>query len=105
MRNLLALVPWYAQPMVAALVRTIFAQPDIASARAQLAKVAEGIRPRFPRAAALLEEAEKDVLASVAFPEEHWRQLHSTDPLERLPKEISHRTDVVGIFPPAGTPS
>jgi putative transposase len=99
MRNLLALVPRDARPMVAALVRTIFAQPDAPSARAQLAKVAEGLKPRFPRAAALLEEAEEDVLAYMAFPQEHGRQLHSTNPLERLHKEIKRRTDVVGIFP------
>jgi putative transposase len=99
MRNLLALVPRDARPMVAALVRTIFAQPDAPSARAQLAKVAEGLKPRFPRAAALLEEAEEDVLTYMAFPQEHWRQLHSTNPLERVHKEIKRRTDVVGIFP------
>jgi len=99
MRNLLSLVPRDAQPMVAALVRTIFAQPDAASARSQLTKVADSLRPRFPRAAVLLEEAEEDVLAYMAFPQEHWRQLHSTNPLERLHKEIKRRTDVVGIFP------
>ena len=99
MRNLLSLVPRDAQPMVAALVRTIFAQPDAASARSQLTRVSEGLRPRFPRAAALLEEAEEDVLAYMAFPQEHWRQLHSTNPLERLNREIKRRTDVVGIFP------
>ena len=99
MRNLLALIARDAQQMVAALVRTIFAQPDAASARSQLAKVAESLRVRFPRAAALLEEAEQDVLAYMAFPQEHRRQLHSTNTLERLNKEIKRRTDVVGIFP------
>ncbi len=98
-RNLLALVPRDTQSMVAALVRTIFAQPDADSARAQLTKVVESLRSRFPRAAALLLEAEEDVLAYMAFPSEHWRQLHSTNPLERLHKEIKRRTDVVGIFP------
>jgi len=99
MRNLLALIARDAQQMVAALVRTIFAQPDAASARSQLAKVAESLMVRFPRAAALLEEAEQDVLAYMAFPQEHRRQLHSTNTLERLNKEIKRRTDVVGIFP------
>ncbi len=99
MRNLLALIARDAQQMVAALVRTIFAQPDAASAKSQLAKVAESLRVRFPRAAALLEEAEQDVLAYMAFPQEHRRQLHSTNTLERLNKEIKRRTDVVGIFP------
>jgi transposase-like protein len=99
MRNLLALISRDAQQMVAALVRTIFAQPDAASASSQLAKVAESLRVRFPRVAALLEEAEEDVLAYMAFPQEHRRQLHSTNTLERLNKEIKRRTDVVGIFP------
>jgi transposase-like protein len=99
MRNLLALISRDAQQMVAALVRTIFAQPDAASASSQLAKVADSLRVRFPRVAALLEEAEEDVLAYMAFPQEHRRQLHSTNTLERLNKEIKRRTDVVGIFP------
>ena len=99
MRNLLVLVSRDAQPMVAALVRTIFFQPDASSARTQLAKVADGLKPRFPRAAALLEEAEEDILAYMAFPQEHWRQIHSTNPLGRLHKEIKRRTNVVGIFP------
>jgi len=99
MRNLLAQVPKSAQEMVAALVRTIFVQPDQPAARVQLAKVAENLQTRFPRAALLLQDAEDDILAYMAFPREHWRQLHSTNPLERLNREISRRTDVVGIFP------
>jgi len=94
MRNLLALVPRDAQPMVAALVRTIFAQPDAASARSQLTKVAEGLRPRFPRAAALLEDVEEDVLAYMAFPQEHWRQLHSTNPLATPWSGFTRRSNV-----------
>jgi len=101
MRNLLAQVPKSAQPMVAALVRTIFAQPDKASAHAQLAAVAANLAGRFPKAAQLLVEAEEDILAYLAFPVEHRRQLHSTNPLERLNREIGRRTDVVGIFPNA----
>lgn len=99
MRNLLAQVPKSAQPMVAALVRTIFAQPDKASAHAQLAAVAANLAGRFPKAAQLLLKAEEDILAYLAFPAEHRRQLHSTNPLERLNREIGRRTDVVGIFP------
>jgi len=99
MRNLLSQVPRSAQQMVAALVRTIFAQPDKAAAHAQLAEVVQRLRPRFPKAAELLCEAEEDVLAYMAFPREHWRQLHSTNPLERLMREIGRRSDVVGIFP------
>ncbi len=99
MRNLLASVPRSAQGAVAAIVRTIFAQPDHASAMAQLHRVADGLRPRFAAAAGLLEEASEDVLAHLHFPEEHRRRLHSTNPLERLHKEVKRRTAVVGIFP------
>ena len=99
MRNLLATVPQGAREAIAAIVRTIFAQPDHASALTQLRKVAEGLRRRFPRAAALLEEAAEDILAYRHLPLEHQRQLHSTNPLERLNKEIKRRSNVVGIFP------
>lgn len=99
MRNVLAHVPKAAQAMVAASIRTVFAQPDQMSARAQLDQVAMGLERRFPRAAEALRGAEEEVLAYMAFPNEHWRQIHSTNPLERLNKEIKRRTDVVGIFP------
>ncbi len=99
LRNLLATVPKSAQEMVAATVRTVFAQPAAASAREQWRKVADSLRAQFPRAAALLDEAEADVLAYTAFPREHWRQIWSNNPLERLNKEVKRRTDVVGIFP------
>ena len=99
MRNLLARVPKHAQPMVAALVRTIFAQPDQPSARQQLEQVARTLERRFRQAAALLREAADDVLAYMAFPPEHWRRIHSTNVLERLNRELARRCDVVGIFP------
>ena len=99
MRNLLATVPRSASGTVAAIVRTIFAQPDHASAMAQLHRVADGLRGKFPAAAELLESAAEDVLAHFHFPEEHRRRLHSTNPLERLHKEVKRRTAVVGIFP------
>ena len=99
MRNLLATVPQGTRETVAAIVRTIFAQPDHASALTQLRKVAEGLRPRFPRAATVLEDAAEDILAYRHCPVEHQRQLHSTNPLERLNKEIKRRSNVVGIFP------
>lgn len=99
MRNLLAYVPRHLQPMVAALVRTVFAQPDLSSAREQLARVVASLERRFPRVAALLREAAPDVLAYMAFPAEHWQKIHSTNPLERLMREIGRRADVVGIFP------
>jgi putative transposase len=98
-RNALALVPKGAQPWVAATIRTAFAQPDAATAREQWRRVADGFRDRFPRLAALLDDAEADVLAYLAFPAEHWRQIWSNNPLERLNKEVKRRTDVVGIFP------
>ena len=98
-RNALALVPKSAAQMVAATIRTVFAQPDPAAAREQWRKVADGCRSRYPRLAALLDEAEADVLAYLAFPPQHWRQLWSNNPLERLNKEVKRRTDVVGIFP------
>src|SRR6266581_4355110 len=98
-RNVLALVPRSAAEMVAATIRTVFAQPDPSGAREQWRKVADGLRARFPRAASLLDEAEEDVLAYLAFPREHWRQIWSNNPLERLNREIKRRSDVVGIFP------
>jgi transposase-like protein len=98
-RNVLATVPKSAAEMVAATIRTVFAQPDAAAARETWRKVADSLRGRFPRAAALLDEAEDDVLAYAAFPREHWRQIWSNNPLERLNREIKRRSDVVGIFP------
>jgi transposase-like protein len=98
-RNLLGLVPKSAAEMVAATVRTVFAQPDAPSAREQWRAVADRLRARFPKAADLMDEAEADVLAYLAFPKGHWRQIWSNNPLERLNKEVKRRTDVVGIFP------
>ena len=99
MRNLLTRVPRSAQPVVATLVRTIFAQPDAASVWEQHARVVEQLTERFPAAAELLAEAGADVLAFTALPKEHWRQIWSNNPQERLNKELRRRTDVVGIFP------
>ena len=99
LRNLLALIPKEAQGMALAAVRFIFAQPDAAAAHAQLRAVAEGLAGRFPRAAAALLEAEEEILAHMAFPRSHWSRVSSTNPLERLNKEIARRTNVVGIFP------
>lgn len=99
MRNLLAHVPKGAQSVVAAGVRMIFMQPDLPSARTQLGQVAASLERKFPRAAETLRDAEDEVLAYMAFPSEHWRQIYSTNPLERLNKEIKRRSDVVGIFP------
>ena len=98
-RDALALVPRSAAQMVAATIRTVFVQPDPASAREQWRRVADSFRPRFPKLAALMDSAEDEVLSYLSFPSEHWRQVWSVNPLERLNREIKRRTDVVGIFP------
>src|SRR5215467_8585793 len=98
-RNLLSRVPKSAQDPVASLVRSIFAQPDQEAAWAQHARVVVQLEERFPNAAELLAEAGPDILAYASFPKEHWRQIWSNNPQERLNKEIRRRTDVVGIFP------
>lgn len=99
MRNLLARVPKGHAEMVAATVRTIFAQPDPASTRDQLRLVADMLRERHPAVSDLLLEAEADVCAYAGFPQPHWKKIWSTNPLERLMREIKRRADVVGIFP------
>jgi transposase-like protein len=99
MRNLLAHIPQGDKSMVAAAVRTIFAQPDRQAASEQLTVVVESLEKRWPKAAQLLTAAEDDILAYMAFPKEHWARIYSTNPLERLNKEIRRRTDVVGVFP------
>ena len=99
MRNLLTRVPKSAQPFVATLVRTVFAQPSAEEVAAQLARVVEQLRGRFPQVAEMLSDAAPDVTAFAAFPVEHWRQTWSNNPQERLNREIRRRSDVVGIFP------
>lgn len=99
LRNILSHVPRGQQAVIAATVRTVFAQPTQAEARKQLAQVVKLLRDKCEKAAEILEDAAEDVLAYMAFPSEHWRQIHSTNPLERLNKEIRRRTRVVGIFP------
>jgi putative transposase len=99
MRNLMSKVPKASQDLVATVVRSIYAQPDRKSVEAQHAAVVDQLEARFPEAAAMLEEAREDILAFATFPKEHWRQIWSNNPLERLNREIRRRTDVVGIFP------
>jgi len=99
LRDVLAHVPKGDQGLIAAFARTIFAQPDGPSAHRQLGDVAEHLRTRFPKAAETLLAAEDDVLAYTAVPREHWSKVWSTNPLERLNREIARRTDVVGILP------
>ncbi len=92
-------VPRDAQPLVATLVRSIFAQPSAEEVQAQLHRVIEQLEGRFPKAAELLEQAGPDITAFSSLPVEHWRQIWSNNPQERLNREIRRRTDVVGIFP------
>lgn len=99
MRNLLAHIPKRDKAMVAAAVRTLFVMADRTAASQQLAEVVTALRRRYPKAADLLMEAEADILAYMAFPQSHWRRIYSTNPLERLNKEVKRRTNVVGIFP------
>lgn len=98
-RNAQDLVPRSARSMIASAIGMVVEQPDGSAARAQLDLVIDGLRPRFAAVAELLTEAEPDLLAHFAFPEVHRRQIRSTNPLERLNKEIKRRTAVVGIFP------
>src|SRR5215213_3289811 len=99
MRNVLAAVPKPNGEMVAALIRTIFAQPNAHAVREQLDTVAVMLGRQFPKVQAMLEGAKDDLLAFTAFPVGHWKKIWSTNPLERLNKEIKRRCDVVGVFP------
>src|SRR5206468_6047763 len=85
--------------LLAALIRPIFNHSDRDAARARLAEAVEKLERALPKVAAILEQAEEEILAFYAFPSEHWRKLRSTNPLERFNREIGRRTDVVGIFP------
>jgi putative transposase len=98
-RNLMAPVPKASQEMVAAAFRSIFTLTTPADVKTRWDEVAVMLADRFPKAAALMDSAKTDVLAFTAFPREHWRQIWSNNPLERLNKEIRRRTAVVGIFP------
>jgi len=99
LRNVLAQVPKGSAEMVAAAIRTIFAQPDAAHVRAQLDVIAGMLGRKFPKVETMLREAAEELLAFAAFPVAHWKKIWSTNPLERLNKEIKRRTDVVGVFP------
>ena len=99
MRNVLARVPRASAEMVAAAIRTVFAQPDADHVHSQLDEVTRMLAGQFPEVATMLGDAAEDLLAFCAFPEAHWRKIWSTNPLERLNGEIKRRTNVVGIFP------
>jgi putative transposase len=99
LRNALARVPKASAEMVAAAIRTIFAQPDADHVTEQLDSIASMLGRQFPTLEQLLRDAAVDLLAFTAFPVAHWKKIWSTNPLERLNKEIKRRTDVVGVFP------
>ena len=99
MRNLLAHAGRQGRGVASAFIATAFAQEDAEAAKAQWRKVADQLRPKLPKLAAFMDEAEADVLAYMDFPAAHRAKLHSTNPLERLNGEVKRRTDVVGIFP------
>ena len=99
LRNVLAQVPKGSSEMVAAAIRTIFAQPDAEHVRDQLDVIATMLGRQFPKVEAMLREAADDITAFADFPVAHWKKIWSTNPLERVNKEIKRRTDVVGVFP------
>jgi putative transposase len=99
MRNLLAHAGRQGRGVASAFIATAFAQEDATAAKAQWRKVADQLRPKLPKLAACMDEAEADVLAYMDFPAAHRTKLHSTNPLERVNGEVKRRTDVVGIFP------
>ncbi len=103
MRNALAHVPKGQHTMVAAALRQAFLQPDQETARQTFRQVADQLRARWPKLGTLMDESEPDVLVYLSFPAQHRTKLHSTNPLERLNKEIKRRADVVGIFPNEGS--
>jgi len=99
MRNALAHVPAKERPVVAAALKTIFVERSKEASVAQWNDVADRLRDSRPKLADLMDTAREDVLAYMDFPQPHWTQIHSTNPLERLNREIKRRADVVQIFP------
>ena len=99
LRNALAHAGKGQRQMVLAMINTVFAQESLDAAIAQWRIVADQLRDKFPRLATMLDKSEADVLAYMSFPKAHHKQIHSTNPLERLNAEVKRRTDVVGIFP------
>jgi transposase-like protein len=99
MRNVLSRVKRTNTHMVIAAIQTIFAQPDAVSVREQFDRIVGTLEGQFPDVATMLTDAKEDLLAFSAFPEAHWRKVWSSNPLERLHREIKRRTDVVGVFP------
>jgi putative transposase len=102
MRNALSYVPKGQQSMVSAALRQAFIQPDRAAASQTLRHVADQLRAKWPKLGGFIDDSEADVLSHMDFPVQHRTKLHSTNPLERLNKEVKRRADVVGIFPNEG---
>jgi len=103
MRNVLSHVPKGDKSLVSMALRMIFSQPNQKAARQQLAEVVAGMEAHWPKAAQVLEAGEDDVLMYMSFPPDHWSRIYSTNPLERVNREVKRRTDVVGIFPDRGS--
>jgi transposase-like protein len=103
MRNALSYVPKAQQSMASAALRQAFIQPDRPSASQTLRHVADQLRTKWPKLGTFIDESEADVLAHLDFPAQHRSKIHSTNPLERLNKEVKRRADVVGIFPNEGS--
>lgn len=99
MRNALAHAAPKQRPAVIAMIKTIFAQETAEAAHQQWQQVADALREKFPKLAGMMDGSRDDVLAYMAFPKDHWAQIASTNPLERVNKEIKRRADVIGIFP------
>ena len=102
MRNALSYVPKARQSMVSAALRQAFIRPDRPNTSQTLRHVADQLRAKWPKLGAFIDESEADVLAHMDFPVQHRTKIHSTNPLERLNKEVKRRADVVGIFPNEG---
>lgn len=98
-RDMLGHVSKAQQPVVATAIRQVFAAQSGGEARERLGEVVERLQGPAPKVARLLADAEEDLLGYYAFPSEHWSKLRSTNPLERLNREIGRRSDVVGIYP------
>ena len=99
MGNVLAAVPKGSAEMVAAAIRTVFAQPDAEHVVEQFEVIATMLGRSHPKVGAMMQDARQDLLAFTGFPAGHWKKIWSTNPLERLNKEVKRRTDVVGVFP------
>ncbi|MEU3283229.1 IS256 family transposase, partial [Streptomyces antibioticus] len=98
-RNVFSVIPKQHAEMAAATIRTIFAQPDAVSVRTQLDTVADTFGKQFPKVKEMLLDAKEELTAFADFPHQHWKKIQSTNPLERLNREVKRRADVVQVFP------